>query len=166
VQLSTSFCDWADNDDTAVAGNQGNSATTEDFLVWDTFLSATIPGGPLDEMTGYAQFITNLDESENGFVLGAQLGSSKWVQDNYNAFLLFYDLDGDSLFSPVAQDDTAIAGTGLNDGDGDGTNGIVFGGQYFLRDNVALKLWVLTSNPSGASDDPIRVRFDLDFRVL
>lgn len=165
VQLSTSILDWRDNDDTAVAGNQGNSATTEDFLVWDTFVSGTAKGGPLDEMTGYLQFITNLDESEQGWVAGAQLGSSQWVKGNYNAFAVLYTLDGDALFSPVAQDDTPIAGTGLNDGDGDGMNGVVFGGTYWWRDNVAFKLWVLTSSPDGADDDPIRLRFDMDFRV-
>jgi hypothetical protein len=164
-QLSTSIYDWGDTSDTAVAGNQGNSATTEQFMVWDTFVSATVPGGPLDEMTGYLQFIDNLDESDHGWVAGAQLGSSKWVRDNYNAFLLLYDLDGDCLFSPVAQDDTPIAGTGLNDGDGDGMNGLVVGGTYFWRDNVAIKLWALTSSPSGADDDPVRVRLDLDFKV-
>lgn len=165
LQLSTAIYDWNDNGDTAVAGNQGNSATTEDFMVWDTFLSATIQGGPLEEMTGFFQFMNNLDEGEQGAVLGAQLGSSQWKQGNYNVFALIYDLDGDSIFSPVAQDDTPIAGTGLNDGDGDGMDGVVFGGQYFWRDNVAVKLWVLTSDPAGAEDEPLRLRLDLDFKV-
>jgi len=165
LQLSTALQDWGDNQDTAVAGNQGNSATTQNFLVWDTFVAGTIPGGPMEEITAYVEFIDNLDESEQGFVLGGQLGTSKWQKGNYNAFALFYDLDGDALFSPVAQDDTPIAGTGLNDGDGDGTNGVVFGATYWWRDNVAFKLWVLTSSPDGADDDPIRIRFDMDYRV-
>ena len=165
AQLSTAIYDWGDNDATAVAGNQGNSATTEDFMVWDTFLSGTLPGGPLDEMTAYIEYMNNLDESEQGVVLGGQLGSSQWVRGNYNAFAMIYDLDGDAIFSPVAQDDTPVAGTGLNDGDGDGMSGIVFGGTYFWRDNVAVKLWVLTSDASGADDEPIRVRLDLDFKV-
>ncbi len=165
LQLSTALYDWGDNGDTAVAGNQGNSVTTEDFMVWDTFVSGTIQGGPLEEMTGFLQFMNNLDEAEQGWATGAQLGSSQWKQGNYNAFLVFYDLDGDAIFSPVAQDDTPVAGTGLNDGDGDGMSGVVLGGQYFWRDNVALKLWVLTSDPAGADDEPLRLRFDLDFRV-
>ncbi len=165
LQLSTAIYDWNDNTDTAVAGNQGNSATTENFMIWDMFLAGTLQGGPLEEMTGFVQFMNNLEESDQGWVAGAQLGSSQWKQGNYNVFALIYDLDGDSVFSPVAQDDTAIAGTGLNDGDGDGMNGVVFGGQYFWRDNVAVKLWVLTSDPAGADDEPLRVRLDLDFKV-
>jgi len=166
VHVSTAVYDWTNIGDlpAALAGtNQGNNDT--DFFVWEAFASATLPGGPLDEMTGYFQLMRNLDESDSGVVLGAQLGSSKWQRGNYNAFLLLYDLDGNAIFSPVAQDDTPVAGTGLNDGDADGMNGIVLGGQYFWRDNVALKLWVLTSNASGADDDPIRLRFDLDFKV-
>lgn len=165
VQLSSAIQDWRDNDDTAVAGNQGNSATTEDFFVWDTFVAGTLPGGPLDEITGYVQFVNNLDESDQGWILGGQLGSSQWKSGNVNAFALVYDLDGDALFSPTAQDDTPVAGTGLNDGDGDGQNGVVFGGTYWWRDNAAFKLWVLTSNASGADDDPLRLRFDFDFKV-
>lgn len=165
VQLSTALYDWGDNRVTAVAGNQGNTATTESFMIWDTFVSGTIQGGPLDELTGYFQFMNNLEESDSGAAAGLQLGSSKWQRGNYNAFAVLYTLDGDAIFSPVAQDDTPIAGTGLNDGDGDGQDGVVFGGTYFWRDNVALKIWVLTSDPSGADDEPIRLRFDLDFRV-
>ncbi|MEQ1895360.1 MAG: putative porin [Planctomycetota bacterium] len=165
LHLSTSFQDWKDNENTAVAGNQGNTATTQDFMIWDTFLAGTMPGGPLDEMSGYVEFMNNLDESDQGFVLGAQLGSSAWKKGNYNVFALIYDLDGDAVFSPTAQDDTPVAGTGLNDGDGDGMSGVVFGGQYFWRDNIAFKLWVLTSDPSGADDEPIRLRFDMDFNV-
>jgi len=167
VQVSTAFYDWtniASIVGTPVAAtNQGNNDT--DFLVWETFASATLPGGPLDEMTGFVQFMANLEKGEQGLVLGSQLGSSKWQRGNYNAFLLLYDLDANSVYSPVAQDDTPIAGTGLNIANGDGMNGIVLGGQYFWRDNVALKLWVLTSNADEADDDPFRIRFDLDFRV-
>jgi hypothetical protein len=156
---------WGDNHDTAVAGNQGNSDVTEYFTILDTFVSGTMPGGPLEEMTGYVEFIKNLEESDAGFVIGAQLGSSTWSRGHYNTFLLLYTLDGDAIFSPVAQDDTPIAGSGLNDGNGDGMSGIIVGGQYFMRDNVAVKLWVLTSDPDNADSDPFRLRLDLDFRV-
>jgi hypothetical protein len=165
LQLSTSIYDWKDNGTTAVAGNQGNSTTLEDFFIWDTFVAGAMEGGPLEEMSAYFQFTHNLEESDNGVVVGVQLGSSEWVRDNFNTFLLIYDLDGDSVFSPVAQNSTPVAGTGLNDGDGDGMSGLVFGGTYFWRDNVAIKLWVLTSNASGADEDPIRLRLDFDFRI-
>jgi len=166
LQVSTSLYDWKDNGTTAVAGNQGNSATTEDFTTWEAFASATLPGGPLDEMTGYVQIMDNLDSSDNGVVVGAQLGSSKWVRGNYNAFLLVYNFDGDAFFSPVAQDDTPVAGTGLNDGNGGGMDGLVVGGTYFWRDNIAFKLWALTSDAEGGDSDPVRVRLDMDFKVL
>jgi len=165
LQLSTALYDWGDNQATAVAGNQGNSSTTANFQIWETFASGTIQGGPMEEMTGYLQFMDNLDDSDKGWVVGGQLGPSAWKKGNYNVFALFYQLDGDAVFSPVAQDDTPVAGTGLNDGDGDGMDGIVLGGQYFLRDNVGVKLWVLTSNASGADDDPFRLRIDFDFRL-
>ena len=166
VHVSTAVYDWTNIGDisAAVAGsNQGNNDT--EFFVWEIFGAATMPGGPLDEMTGFVQLFNNLDEGDNGVVLGGQLGSSKWERGNYNAFLLLYDFDGNATYSPVAQDDTPVAGTGLNDGDADGMNGIVVGGQYFWRDHVALKLWVLTSNAAGADDDPIRIRLDVDFKV-
>lgn len=166
VQVSTAIYDWTNIADIAApvtATNQGNNDT--EFLVWETFAAATVPGGPLDEMSGYLQFIVNVEKGEQGVVLGSQLGSSQWVRGNYNAFLLLFDLDGNSVYSPVAQDDTPVPGTGLNDGQGDGQNGLVLGGQYFWRDNVALKVWLLASNADGAEDDPVRIRFDLDFRV-
>jgi len=168
VQLSTAIYDWTNVNSiggAVAATNQGNNDT--DFLVWDTFASATLPGGPLDEMTGYVEFMANLEKGEQGIVLGGQLGSNKWQRGNYNAFLLFYDLDANAVYSPVAQDDTPVSGTGLNlvNGNGDGMNGVVLGGQYFWRDTIAFKLWVLTSNADEAEDDPIRVRLDMDFKV-
>ncbi len=174
LHVSTAVYDWKNiGDSPAGLGNtnQGNSAAANgvidaEFLVWEAFASGTIPGGPLDEITGYLQFMRNFDESDNGVVLGGQLGSSKWQRGNYNAFLLLYSLDGDAVFSPVAQDDTPIPGTGVSEvGDGDGMDGLVVGGTYYWRDNIALKLWVLTSDETGADDDPIRLRFDIDFKV-
>jgi len=168
VQVSSALYDWRNVDDVA-SNNQGNSTVggvlSEEYLVWDTFASGTLPGGPLDEITGFLEYLRNLEESDDGIVAGVMFGSSKWVRGNYNLFFELYTLDGDAVFAPVAQDDTPIAGTGLNDGDGDGMEGAVLGGQYFVRDNVALKVWLLTSSPDGADDDPIRLRIDLDFRV-
>jgi hypothetical protein len=162
LQVSSAIYHWEDAG--IVGGDQGNSAT-DDFLVWESFAAATIPGGPMDEMTGYVQVMHNLQESDNGAAVGAQLGSSKWERGNWNAFLILYALDGDAVFSPVAQDDTPIAGTGLNDGGGDGMTGGIVGATYYWQDNIALKLWVLTSHPEGADDDPIRLRLDLDFKL-
>jgi hypothetical protein len=165
LQNSAALYDWGDTQDFAVAGNQGNSATTKDFRIFEDFVTVAIPGGSFEEISAYLQFMHNLGESESGIVAGVQLGASNWKRGNFNVFLLGYALDGDSVFSPVAQDDTPIAGTGLNDGDGDGMGGVIVGGTYYLRDNVALKLWALTSNPEGAEDTPARLRLDLDFKI-
>jgi putative porin len=163
VQISSALYDWKDNGDTAVAGNQGNTATTEDFLIWESFAAITLPGGPLDEITGFLEFMNNLQESDEdtGWVLGGQLGPGTPVQGAFNLFLVLYQLDADAVFSPVAQDDTPIPGTGI----GDGMEGAVLGGTYFWRENVAVKLWALTSDADGAEDDPLRLRFELDFTL-
>ena len=161
LQVSTSFYDWGDNQAAAVAGNQGNTATTGNFLIWESFASANVQGGPLDELTGYVEYMNNVDESDEdtGYVVGAQLGPSS-KRGAYNVFLCYYDVGADSLFSPVSQDDTPIAGTGL----GDGMDGFIVGATYFWRDNVAIKLWALTSD-ADAEDDPVRIRLDFDFNV-
>lgn len=162
LQLSTSIYDWGNNQDTAVAGNQGNTDITNHFQIWETFVSGTMPGGPLEEVTDFLQFMSNLEESDEdqGWAAGFQLGPEKGAVGTYNVFLVLYNLDADSLFSPVAQDDTAIAGTGL----GEGMNGVIFGGKYFWSENVTVKVWVLTSD-ADAEDDPMRLRFDLDFNI-
>lgn len=163
VQVTTSLYDWADNHDTAVPGNQGNSATTGGFQIWETFVSAVLPGGPLDEVSGYLQYLNNLqeDEEDSGLVAGAQVGSSVWKKGEYNFYVLLYQLDADCVFSPVAQDDTPFPGTGL----GEGMEGMIVGGTYFWRDNVALRLSALTSDAEDNDDDPTRIRLDLDFNI-
>jgi hypothetical protein len=162
LQLSTAIYDWGNNQDVTVAGNQGNTDVTNHFQIWESFVSATKPGGPLGEMTGFVQLMTNLEENDDdkGWATGFQLGPNKGEVGSYNVFLVVYNLDADSIFSPVAQDDTAIAGTGL----GNGMDGVLLGGKYFWSENVTLKLWVLTSD-ADAEDDPMRVRFDIDFNI-
>ena len=161
--LSSSFSDWSSlGAGSGVTGNQGNTDVTGDFSVWDTFLSATWKGGPLQQLVGFGQFIKNVEadtDEDTGVVLGAQLGTNKKKGD-FNVFAAWYDLDADSLFSPVAQDDTPIAGTGT----GQGMQGFLAGGQYVVADSVALKLWVLTSDADDV-EDPYRLRFDIDFKI-
>jgi hypothetical protein len=114
-------------------------------------------------MTGFLELMNNLDESDDdqGWVIGGQLGPSVWKKGNYNAFLLIYGLDADAVFSPVAQDDTPVPGTGI----GDGMDGVVLGGTYFWRDDIALRLWLLTSDADGADDEPAALRIDLEYNV-
>ena len=163
VQVSTALYDWGDNQATAVAGNQGNTSTTAHFQIWESFVSATIPGGPLDEMTGFLELMNNLEQSsdDQGWVIGGQLGSNTWKKGAYNAFLVLYDMDANAVFSPVSQDDTQPAGTGI----GNGMQGIIVGGTYFWKDNIAVKLWALTGNADGADSATTRVRLDLDFNI-
>ena len=75
VHVSTAIYDWTNVASTlgtpVAATNQGNNDT--EFLVWETFGAVTIPGGPLDEMSGYLQFMVNMEKGEQGVVLGTQL---------------------------------------------------------------------------------------------
>ncbi len=169
VSASAAVYDWDDLEDgVAVAGNQGNTDVTGGFTILEGLLATTMQRGPLDEATAFLQLMHNLaddDGEDNGFSIGAQLGPAwqRAEQGDYNVFLVYYDLDANAVFSPVAQDDTPIAGTGDNT-DPEGMKGVVFGGSYFWRKNVAFKLWVLTSD-AGVDEDPIRIRIDLDFTV-
>ena len=163
LSLGTSYSHWSNLDDLAAADIQGNTPDAEHFAIWDTYLAATLRGGPLHQTTVFGQYFNNVDDESGedcGFALGVQLGKSS-KKDDWNVFAAYYDLEANAVFSPVSQDDAPIAGTGL----GDGVEGMVLGGQYFVADNVSLKLWVLTSD-AGASEDPYRVRFDIDFRLL
>ncbi|MBI1379488.1 MAG: hypothetical protein GC161_00165 [Planctomycetaceae bacterium] len=163
LSLGTSYSHWSGVDDLAVADIQGNTADAEHFAIWDTFLAGTVRGGPLHQTTAFAQYFNNVDDEsgeDTGFAVGVQVGKSS-KKDDWNLFAAYYDVDANAVFSAVAQDDTPIAGTGT----GDGMEGFVLGGQYFVADNVSLKLWVLTSD-AGESEDPYRVRFDIDFRIL
>lgn len=162
-QLASSLSIWSNLDeDGGVFGNQGNTDVTDNFRVWDTFASASFTGGPMERTTIFAQVVKNdagESDENKGYAVGAQLGTSG-KKGAFNVFGSWYDLEANAVFSPVAQDDTPIAGTGL----GMGMEGYVFGGQYFTHDNAAVKLWCLTSDADGA-DDPFRVRLDFDFWV-
>jgi hypothetical protein len=112
--------------------------------------------------------MTNTDDDsgeDNGFVVGAQYGASGKEKD-YNFFGAFYTLDANALYSPVSQDDTPIAGTGVSTGIGanTGMDGLIGGGQYFITDTFSMKLWFLTSN-ANAEEDPLRIRLDFDFII-
>jgi hypothetical protein len=164
AQLASSISDWSSLDaGVGSLGNQGNTDVTGDFLVWDSFASVTYDGTALKPLTAFIQYIENLDadtSEDTGYALGAQVGPSSRKGD-VSAFAAWYSLDADSLFSPVAQDDTPIAGTGI----GTGNEGLMVGVRYFVLDNLSLRLWALTSD-ADAADDPYRIRFDIDFNVF
>jgi hypothetical protein len=98
-------------------------------------------------------------DEDTGYSLGAIFGRSGKKGDG-NIFGAWYDLEADCLFSPVAQDDTPIPGTG----DGTGMTGVLLGGQYFIPDNLSIRLWGLTSD-ADAAEDPYRIRIDIDFSI-
>ncbi|HTF90892.1 MAG TPA: putative porin [Planctomycetota bacterium] len=163
LQLSTSYSHWSSlGAGATVLGNQGNTDVAGDFGIIEGFVAATYEGGPLQRHTAFVQAMHNADDEDdedNGFAAGLQLGKSG-KQGNANVFGVWYDLDANSVYSPVAQDDTPIPGTGI----GTGMEGLIVGVQYFLTDNLSFKLWVLTSD-ADATEDPWRLRFDIDFRI-
>lgn len=159
----TSYSKWSSLDNFA-AIDQGNTPDAGDFGVWDTHASATFAGEGFERVTTFVQYLKNVEDDsgdDQGYALGVQVGQTKG-KGAINVFASYYDLETNSVFSPVAQDDAPIAGTGV--GNGDGVKGFVFGGQYFVLENVSLRLWALTTDV-GESDDPYRLRFDIDFRL-
>ena len=163
VRGAVSYSHWGSlNSGVGVLGNQGNTSVAGDFDILEAWGSATFEGGPLGRTTGFLQLIRNAsddDDEENGVALGAILGKSG-KEGDVNVFASLYSLDANAVFSPVAQDDTPIGGTGA----GEGMQGVILGAQYFLADDFGVKLWILTSNADGI-EDAWRARLDLDFKV-
>jgi hypothetical protein len=163
LQLATSYSNWSSLDANAGSfGNQGNTDVTGDFGIIDAFALYTLDKGPLDRVQAFAEVMYNAEDDDGedtGYALGARLG--KWgAEDDLNVFASWYDLDANAVFSPVSQDDTPIPGTGV----GDGMQGVIAGGQYFVADNLSIKLWGLTSD-ADAAEDPYRIRLDFDFTI-
>ncbi len=140
--------------------NQGNTDVTGDFQIWDTFLNLSSNTGPMGGWEAFAQYYNNTatGTEDTGFAFGSRLGKGR-NRGDANLFLVYYDLDADAVFSPVAQNDTPIAGTGL----GTGMRGVFAGVQYYFRDGMGLRLWVINSDTDTA--DPYRIRLDLDFTI-
>ncbi len=161
---ATSFSVFGSLDD-GTFGNQGNSATggilDEDFTVWDTWLAAQHEGGPLDRQVGFLQFVNNLDDDsgeDTGFAAGIEFGQRN--PGDYSYFLAFCDFDANAVFSPAAQDDTPISGTGT----GMGMTGILAGVRRIVSERVAIRAWVLQSDADDV-EDPFRARVDVDFKI-
>ncbi len=160
IQLATSYSDWSSLRNFTL--DQGNTADNGGFAIWDTYLGLALAGEGFSQVTGFGQYFNNFDDDtseDTGYAVGIQLGQTKG-KGNWNVFGAYYDLDANAVFSATAQDDTPIAGTGL----GEGMSGFIAGAQYFVLENVSLRLWGLTSD-ADASEDPYRIRFDIDFRI-
>lgn len=163
LQAAVSYSDWSSID--AAVINQGNTADAEDFAILDAWIQAMWRGGPLGAGAAFGQYLNNVDDEsgeDTGFVAGGRLGAAKG-KGAWNVFAAYYDLEANSVFSAVAQDDTPIAGTG--NGNGEGMSGFLGGVQYFIADNLSVRLWGLTSDVDE-DEDPFRVRLDFDFRIL
>jgi hypothetical protein len=161
LQLASGLMDWGNlSAGSGVPGNQGN--TTDEFSVWQSFASGSLKTERLGSATLFVEFPKNLDDDsgeDQGSGFGVQVGRSG-KEGDLNAFAALYDLDANAVFSAVAEDDTPIAGTGT----GQGMKGAIVGTQYFLMENLSFKLWYLSSDDE--SEEPYRIRFDLDFRVI
>lgn len=162
AQLASSYSKWSGIGAFADFPGQGSTADAEGFGIWDSFAALTFNGWERGPVTTYAQFIENTeDESgeDTGYVFGVQVGPTSG-KGHTNVFAAWYSLDANAVFGPVAQDDTPIAGTG----NGEGMEGIVVGAQYFITDNLSVRLWGLSSDVD-ADEDPYRLRLDFDFRI-
>jgi hypothetical protein len=164
LQLSTSWSDWAHlaEGGTKLGDNQGNTDVTGEFGIWGSWASLEVEQGPLGRSTAFVQYLNNLDDDvgeDQGYSAGMRFGTLGKKGD-LNVFGAYYSLDANSLYSPVAQDDTPIAGTGT----GEGMSGFLAGAQFFTSDNLSIRLWVLTSD-AGEDEDPFRIRIDVDFLV-
>lgn len=161
VHFATSLSKWTNLDHFAEFPSSGNTIDADAFLIWDTYAAATWKNGSCPA-TVFAQYLNNIDDEsgeDTGVVAGVQVGSTSG-KGNGNAFAAIYSLDANAVFAPVAQDDTPIPGTGT----GEGMDGFVLGYQYFLTDDLTVRLWGLTSDADDV-DDPYRIRLDFDFRV-
>ncbi len=166
VHFASAFTHWSNlNPGTGSFQNQGNRTDgagnfMSDFAVWDSFVDVTHTGGVLGQQQGYAQFWDNVKESsQRGYALGARVGTNKAPGD-YNLFGFWFDMDEDSLFSPVSQDDLPITGTGV----GRGMEGMGYGGEYRINEDTICRLWALSSH-SESTDNPFRIRLDLNFNI-
>jgi hypothetical protein len=161
LHAAASFTNWFGEGDVLATANQGNDPS-EQFALVEGYVSARFDHAERRSTMAFVEFTHNVDDDsgeDSGLVVGAQWGAQGRAAD-VNVFGGFYTLDANSVFAPVAQDDTPIAGTGI----GTGMTGLFAGGQYFLTDAVALRLWVLTSD-ADAAEDPLRIRLDLDFAI-
>jgi len=163
LHAAASFSDWSSIN--AGAGKllpSGNTPGNGGFGILEGFVALTYQGGPLGRTQGFVQLMKNVaDDSgqDSGIAVGAKIGKSG-TKGDWNLFASAFNFEANSLFGPVAQDDTPLPGTGS----GTGQSGTIFGTEYTWSRNISLRLWALTTNVDS-KQDPFRVRFDLSFNV-
>lgn len=163
LHTAISYADWSS---LSASGSKlppsGNTPGNGGFGILEGFVAASYAGGPLGRTQAFVQVVNNVEDDsgeDSGFAIGAKLGKSSKPGD-WNVFASAFDFDANSLFGPVAQDDTPLAATGV----GEGQSGVLFGTEYKWKQNVSLKLWAIATDVD-ADEDPFRVRFDLTFGV-
>lgn len=140
--INTSLWNWS---------NEGPA----EFLVWDTVLSAS-----MDDFTGSVEFIQNLDDDtgdDSGLAFGLKYGAGG-SQGSSQFFGSFFDFDANANVWGVAQDDVPIGPSAA-----DGLTGFVAGWKYWWQDNVTFRVWALQGD--DGTDDPMRLRFDIDVKL-
>ena len=139
--FSTMISDWSNAD--------AFTASTEDFLVWDTVVSAS-----QGDLTASIEFIQNLDDNsgdDQGMALGFLFGPAGSQGDSQFSASLF-DFDDNAFVGEVGQDDMPLSGPG--------SDGFMAGWEYWWQDNVSVKVTGFQSD--NGSVDPYRARIDIN----
>ncbi len=159
TQISTE-----NNSGNAVAANLFRSK----FRIYNPLVSLTYDDGdptsgwiPL-RWTGEIYHNTAAYSSDvaNGYVVGMAAGPAVLTQQkgDWQAFYLWTEIEQDSVFTPVAQDDFQVA-----------TNfrGHIFGGTYLVADQTDVTIWMLLDQPMALAPGAgfeWRFRADLTLR--
>ena len=142
--------DWDFNNAYWNYSNEGPA----DIAIWNSILSAS-----MDDLTASFEYIQNLNDDtgdDTGIAIGLKYGNGGNVGDS-QFFGSYVDMDQNATNFGVAQDDlpTGPAGTGMT--------GFIAGWKYWWMDNVTFRLWALQAD--NDTDDPLRLRFDLDVKL-
>lgn len=124
------------------------------YRIWDSILAVDVS----EKAVVSGQYIQNTeaDDGEDtawsaGFKYGESGQGGAW-----NVFATLYEMEENSVFGPVAQDDTPVAGTG------GGMDGMIAGVNYWPADDLNLRIWALTSEFEDSTQDRSRLRIDLN----
>ena len=132
-----------------------NGEGVGEFSVWNTVLAAQV-----GDLTGSVEYFVNLEDDtgeDTGMALGLKYGEGGGAGKS-QVFGSYYDFDGNASVWGVAQDDLPIGPDAA-----EGLSGFVAGWTYWWTDNVTFKVWALTGD--DATDDPMRLRFDIDVKL-
>jgi len=148
---ATGSLDW---DFSNALWNYANETGPVEYLVWNSILSASF-----DDLTASFEYLQNLNDNtgdDTGIALGFKYGAGGTEGDS-QFFGNYIDMDQNATNFGVAQDDmpTGPVGTGMT--------GFIGGWKYWWSDAVTFRLWALQVDNN--TDDPLRLRFDLDLKL-